>query len=68
MDSNRVLRLAGVLQEDAPKTNRMYGMDASTDREKLISQIEGFTGTLESVPYNKISTEDLQKILKALKG
>lgn len=46
----------------------MYGMDASTDREKLISQIEGFTGTLESVPYNKISIEDLQKILKALKG
>ena len=56
------------LIEDAPKSNRMYGMDAPTDREKLISQIEGFTGTLESVPYNKISTEDLQKILAALKS
>lgn len=37
-------------------------------REKLISQIEGHTGTLESVPYSKISTEDLRKILAAFKN
>jgi hypothetical protein len=44
------------------------GKASSGYREKLISRIEGFTGTLESVPYNKISTEDLEKILDALKG
>jgi hypothetical protein len=37
-------------------------------REKLISKIEGYTGTLESVPYSKITTEDLQKILDALQS
>lgn len=56
------------LDEAAPASNRMYGMDAPTDREKLISQIEGHTGTLDSMPYDKISTDDLKKILKALKA
>ncbi len=32
-------------------------------RERLIEKIEAITGTLESVPYNEISTNDLNKIL-----
>lgn len=56
------------IKEDAPKDNRMYGMDAPTNREKLISTIEGFTGTLESMPYHEISLADLQAIAAALKN
>jgi len=67
LDNHDIELGRGRTDEDAPKSNRMYGMDAPTDREKLISQIEGHTGTLDSMPYDKISTDDLKKILKALK-
>jgi hypothetical protein len=36
-------------------------------REELIAKIEGYTGSLLSVPYNLISTKDLEKILIAMK-
>jgi hypothetical protein len=39
----------------------------STNRELLISWIEGYTGTLQSVPFHMISTEDLVKIYNAIK-
>lgn len=52
--------------KEGVQKNRMYGMDAPTDREKLISKIESRTGTLESVPYHKISTGDLKKICNAV--
>ena len=42
-------------------------MNEIEKREKLISKIEGITGSLLSVPYNLISTEDLEKIYNALK-
>ncbi len=53
-------------KSDPPRDNRMYGMPAPTVREMLISRIEGFTGSLETVPYHLISIQDLEKILAAL--
>lgn len=35
-------------------------------REKLIARIEGYTGTLRSVPYHEISTEDLETLLSVI--
>lgn len=37
------------------------------NREKMISKIEGITGALKSVPWNKISTEDMHHLFLALK-
>lgn len=36
------------------------------DREKMIARIEGYFGTLESVPYHQINTEDLMTIYLTL--
>jgi hypothetical protein len=35
-------------------------------REYIISRIEAYTGTLESMPWDKITTTDLLKLLIAL--
>jgi len=44
----------------------MNNQDIWDMREKLIERIEGFAGTLKSVPYHQISTDDLKTILNAL--
>jgi len=36
-------------------------------REKIIDGIEGICGDLQTIPYNKISTEDLHSIYINLK-
>lgn len=35
-------------------------------REKIIEELEGLCGTLHSVPYHQIETEDLLKILNTV--
>ena len=37
-----------------------------SERERLICIIEGIVGTLKSIPYSEISTEDLKKLATAL--
>ena len=32
------------------------------EREEMIQRIEGLAGTMRSVPWSKISTEDLRKL------
>lgn len=37
-----------------------------SQREKIIQELEGLTGTLDSVPYAAIDTNDLLKILNTI--
>lgn len=38
------------------------------DREELIEGIEGYTGSLKSVPYSEISTRDLQVLYYTIRS
>lgn len=40
----------------------------SMDRETLVERIEGFTGSLKSVPWSKVSKEDMVKLLVTLQN
>ena len=51
-----------------PKSKRGKTEKELDLREKLIERIEGIVGTLESVPWSKVSTEDMRKLLSTLLG
>lgn len=41
--------------------------DTEKYRDQLMAMIEGYTGTLETLAWDKISVGDMEKLLAALK-
>ena len=58
---SRILELAGVRSLSEAKE-----ASVASAREAMIARIEGYFGTLESVPYHKIDTVDLATIYQTL--
>ena len=48
------------------RTDEAFASAESQIREKMISKIEGVFGTLETLAYSKLSTEDISKIFFVL--
>ena len=48
-----------------PKSQR--GKKKLDEREELINKIEGAIGSLKSVPWSEVSTEDLQKLWSGIR-
>lgn len=47
--------------------DRLNQADETAKRERLIEDIERYSGALQSVPYHMISTKDLKALLEAIK-
>jgi hypothetical protein len=81
MDLNQIRALAGlpskplalaapvIVEEKLPEA-KVIREDEKTDmsdrRQRLIEKIESYFGTLESIPYSKVSTADLTKMYETL--
>ncbi len=68
-----ILSPSDVIRDATLEDFKEYRVQLPTDfmneidkREYLMSRIEGMAGTLHSVPWDKISTEDMQKLYDAL--
>lgn len=62
MKTSRLLELAGVQLVEAKEAE----VSVASAREAMIARIEGYFGTLESVPHSKIDTVDLTTIYTTL--
>lgn len=50
-----------LVRDEIPRLYKWAGKER-VRREELISEIEGYTGSLLSVPWSRVSTEDLIKL------